>query len=471
MFVVLALLALCAPAAWASTRPHYGGTVRVLLQHHVSSFDPVAETDYPADRDKLAALLFETLTDMDAQGQVHPKLAASWQSDPAQRVWQFQLRTANFHDGTALTAATVIASLKAANTDWKFSASNKQSFSIETSSPVPGLPALLSLLRFAIVKRSAGNALLGTGPYELAETQPADHAVFVSNEEYWGGRPYPDSIDVQMPASLHEHLLERSLGRDSLSEIGIDQLRALEQTTQNIQLSRPSDLLVIVFASASTDARNPARKPVDPKLRAALALAMNRNAISNVLLQRKSAPATALLPQWLTGYEFLFPDPANPEQARRLRTEAGGTAFLTLAYDSSDAVLKLVADRLAVDARETGIGLQPYGDLHVNTRAGRKSSTADAFLLRLPLRSLDPATALAAMADDLELPPDMQAAILAAPRAEALFQAERRALEDARIIPVAHLSEALWLNNTLHNWQQLPDGEWKIDQVWVEGRQ
>ena len=44
-FVVFAVI------AFASTRPHYGGTVRVLIQHKVNSLDPGIETEYPADRE------------------------------------------------------------------------------------------------------------------------------------------------------------------------------------------------------------------------------------------------------------------------------------------------------------------------------------------------------------------------------------------------------------------------------------
>src|SRR5437763_6320396 len=139
----------------ASTRPHYGGTVRVLIQHKVNSLDPGVETEYPADREKLANLVFETLTEIDAQGHAHPKLAASWQADTGQRVWQFQLRAANFHDGTAVTSTMVVADLKAAAAEWKITSSGKQAFTIETPSPSPHLPELLSLPRFAIVKHLA----------------------------------------------------------------------------------------------------------------------------------------------------------------------------------------------------------------------------------------------------------------------------------------------------------------------------
>src|SRR5437660_3588722 len=40
----------------ASTRPHYGGTVRILVQHKIQSLDPGVEIEYPADREKLASL-------------------------------------------------------------------------------------------------------------------------------------------------------------------------------------------------------------------------------------------------------------------------------------------------------------------------------------------------------------------------------------------------------------------------------
>src|SRR5436309_14684923 len=79
----------------ASTRPHYGGTVRVLIQHKVNSLDPGIETEYPADREKLASLVFETLTEIDAQGHARPKLAASWPADAGPRAPQAPPRGAN----------------------------------------------------------------------------------------------------------------------------------------------------------------------------------------------------------------------------------------------------------------------------------------------------------------------------------------------------------------------------------------
>jgi hypothetical protein len=122
---------------------------------------------------------------------------------------------------------------------------------------------------------------------------------------------------------------------------------------------------------------------------------------------------------------------------------------------------------VALDAREVGITVRPYGESHVNTKSARAGLSADAVLLRLPLPSLEPSVALATVAGDLGLD-DNTAAMLGASRPEDLFELERKTLENFRVIPVARLSQAVWLNSNLHNWQQLPTGGWDMDQVWVE---
>jgi peptide/nickel transport system substrate-binding protein len=457
-FVLLLVL-----LAGGSTRPHYGSTVRVLVQAKISTLDPLVESENPDERDKLSKLVFETLTEIDSQGHLQPRLASSWRSESGDRIWQFQLRAANFQDGTAVTSAAITACLKSVGLNWKTNATNQQTFTIETPSPSPHLPELLSLQKFAVIKRLPDNTLVGTGPYKLGQWQ-GDHAVFNANDDFWGGRPYPDAIEVQMGASLRDHLLERSLGHDHAAQLGIDQARSLEQTSQNVIVSRPAELVVIMFLESERESPG-RRKPVDPRIRAAISYALDRSAISNLLLQHKAAPASALLPQWLTGYEFMFADRGDAEQARKA---AGVVPPVALAYDFSDPVSKMVAERIAVDAREAGIVVQPYEDAHIRTKASRKGSNADAVLLRLPLPALAPAAALAGIADDLELSPEMLSTILSAGRPDDLFAAEHKILEDHRIIPVAHLSQVLWLNTTVHNWQQLPNGGWDLDQMWVE---
>ena len=467
------LLLVLVAAAHASLRPRYGGTVRVLLHDRFTSLDPLGEDDHPAARDRVASLLFETLTKIDTQGQVHPALADSWRPDASKRVWQFHLRLATFQDGSLVTAPDIVSSLTRMSQGWQVKALDKQTVTIEVPAPIPHMPQLLALLRFAIVKRNADNTLLGTGPYRLTEWQPGERAVLSANEDYWGGRPYPDTIEFQLGASLREQLLERQLGQYSAAELLLDQLRPLEQANQSIELSRPSDLLVLLFLQpdVQTLGSRAARKPVDPRVRQALSYAINRTAINNVILQKRGITASGILPQWLTGYEFLFPGGTNLERAKELRAEAAGLVIVTpiaLAYDFADPLAKLTAERIAVDAREAGIVVQPYGEAHVGSKSGRTALNADAVLLRLRLESLEPAVALAAALDDLGLS-DPASAPLNASQLEDVFQLEGKALQNFRVVPVAHVSQAVWLNSTVHNWLEYPTGAWDLDQLWTEG--
>lgn len=458
-------------AGHASSRPRYGGTVHVLLHDRVNSIDPVADEDYPAARDRIASLVFETLTAMDQRGQVHPLLASSWSSDSTKKIWQFRLRLANFHDGSPVTAADVVSALSNNPFRWKITAADRQTVSIESATPVPFMPQVLAQTRFAIVKRNGDGSLAGTGRFKATQWQPGERATLAANEDYWGGRPYPDAIDFQMGTSLRDQILQRQLGPASLAEVPLDQVRALEQSNQNLSISQPSDLLAVVFIQPDIVGSGSARKPVDPRVREVFAYAINRSAISNVILQKRGTPATGLLPQWLTGYEFLLPSRDNPDHARELRADTAALVIIppiSLAYDYADPAAKLVAERIAVDAREVGLNVQPYGESHLYKNS-RSAVHADAVLLRLPLSSTNPTAALSELFEKLDSPEQAITSALSASRPEELFDIEQKALQDFRIVPIAHVPEAIWLSNTIHNWQQLPTGTWNLDQLWVEG--
>src|SRR3954469_10474401 len=288
LFAISSLL-LLATTAYGGSRPRYGGTVRILLHDRVLSIDPLGDEDRPAARDRMAALAFENLTQVDAQGRLRPGLALSWHADQSKRAWQFRLRLANFHDGTVLTAADVAASLVKSNPAWKYSAIDRQTVSIETPYAIQQMPELLALPRYAIVKRQAdGNnapILIGTGSYKLNQWQAGEHAQFTASEDYWGGRPYADSIEFQMGASLRDQLMDRQLGSFAATELSADQIRSVEQNKQIVTLSRPADLMALVFLQPDSGGR-PSKKPVDARVRQALGLAINRTPISNVIFQR-----------------------------------------------------------------------------------------------------------------------------------------------------------------------------------------
>src|SRR5438874_1672177 len=90
-------------------------------------------------------------------------------------------------------------------------------------------------------------------------------------------------------------------------------------------------------------------------MREALALSVDRNSIHSVLLQSQGEISGALLPQWLSGYSFLFPSARNLPRARQL---SAGAAPLTFAYDRQDAMMRSIGERIAVNVMEAGIVLR-----------------------------------------------------------------------------------------------------------------
>ena len=116
--------------------------------------------------------------------------------------------------------------------------------------------------------------------------------------------------------------------------------------------------------------------------------------MNRVILQGGGEPAGGLLPDWLTGYGFLFQENANLTRAQQLRAEVPQTTLWSLGFDGSDSLLRVLAERTILNASDAGLRLQI-------TNQG----APDIRLLRVPLGSLDPHVALAQMARSLGLPP------------------------------------------------------------------
>ncbi len=128
LFLLAAISVALAVAAPASTRPHYGGTLRLSVHEAPVSLDP-SDSAQPGmfASPTLSRLIFDTLVTLDGRGQAQPALATAWRAEPGNQRWQFSIRRgATFHDGTALSSDTVAASLRAANPKWKVFATGRR---------------------------------------------------------------------------------------------------------------------------------------------------------------------------------------------------------------------------------------------------------------------------------------------------------------------------------------------------------
>jgi peptide/nickel transport system substrate-binding protein len=437
----LAVLSAFAPVCDAATRPHYGGTLRIQMRAAQASLDPGAPDSAP-----LASLVFEPLVRLGASGAPQPCLALSWQHDPAQKRWQFSLRPGvKFHDGFLLVPGAVVTALQTALPDLSLAAA-AGTVIIRADHPIPDL--LLTLAYHALIfAHNAEGGLVGTGPFRLDNWEPGRRAILAANDDYWGGRPFLDSIEVQMARGLRDQFVDLELGKADVAELAPAELRRAADRGRTAWSSSPINLIALAFA--------PGRAP-DPRLRQTLALSIDRSAMYNVLLQKQGEATAALLPQWLSGYAFAFPTAPDPSRARTLAEALPQAArALALTYDPGAPAARSLAERVAVNARDAGITVQ----------VAPQNPQADVRLVQVRLPSLDPARALARLAAGLGLdaPPT-------ASSPEALYDAERALLEGFRVIPLFYLPELYGAANRVRVFLPPPVtrlGDWRFDSIWL----
>ena len=451
----ISLLVVAASAATAATRPHYGGTLRVMLQSAPSTLDlPVnaAPADY-WDMARTLSLVGDTLVKLDAQGRPQPALAVAWQNDSTARHWQLTLRRGvKFHDGSTASPTAVAQILGALHPGWNVrAAADSVSISIDGEAPMPSLLAELALPRNLLLKRNANGAPIGTGPFLVADWQPGKLLKLAAYEDSWTGRPFVDTVEIEFGKSLRDQAIALELDKADVIEAAPQSAGASQRygassassSSSSLSLSNslPVELLALVFPANS--------KAQDPRLREAMALAIDRKPIQSVLLKGAGEPAAGILPNWMTGYSAVFSTQANPQRARAVLADSRQPA-LNLSYDARDPQAQLIAERIALNAREVGITVQVS-----------LSGPEDIRLMRVVLPSSDPVMSLGEAARQLGLQPPL----FATSRGDSfdlddLYRAEHSLLDGYAVIPLFHLPVAITTSGRVRDWEPGRLGAW-----------
>ena len=456
--------------------PRYGGTLHVKLRASSVSLNPREWTTgslSSATNEKLASLVYDRLVTLDDYAKFQPALATEWSHDAGSKVWQFKLRPGvRFSDGSVLTPSEVVASLQLTLGKGFEVTPSENGVSIRAAHSAPDLLERLASGGNFIFRKQSDGALLGTGPFFVVESAgavrpPPDSAAnqstkikFQANELAWSGRPFVDFVEVDLGEPPLRHLLDLQVGRADIAEITPDLVRKGRQEGLRIWNSAPQTLVALRFDDA-LDA------PASDQLREALWLALDRDTMANVLLQREAQPADSLLPQWLSGYAFLFESPMNLQRARELRAAftggvQGANQPLRLRVDAPGDVFKLIGERVAINARQANLLVQ------VALPATANNPAAPAIGLHLfawHYDSLSPHAELEAfvkqLLDGTELPGTTT-------DPEQLFAQERRLLEERRILPLVLLPEYVGMRPNVHNWNASPWGDWRLADVWLD---
>ncbi len=229
----------------------------------------------------------------------------------------------------------------------------------ESDSPYGILPAHL-LARYPSLNDVAFNgAPIGTGPFRVVRWRRSDRVEYEAFPGYFRGRPKLRRIVVRLvPDENTEITLLRTHEVDWIVEASVNAykvLRGLPAT--RIELTRINGYQGLLM--------NTARGPTaDPRVRRAIALGLDRRALTDRLTFGSGVPAVADLPTWLGAFDArLAATPYDPDAARKLLAAAGygpGKKRLTLGlyFDLTTAINRLASvqvqaalGRLGIDVR------------------------------------------------------------------------------------------------------------------------
>jgi peptide/nickel transport system substrate-binding protein len=351
-FAAAAAVALAVPFAAAKERE-----VSIGLQSPVTSMDPHYHNLSP--NNSLLLHVYEPLIQRDANMKLKPGLAASWRAID-DLTWEFKLRRdVKFHDGTPFTAEDVVATYKRVpnvpNSPSSYATFTKPivetkivdpyTIIFKTAQPHVLLPSDLAAVYIvpkAIAERAltedfnSGKAAIGTGPYRLAEFVHNSRIVLKANYAYWGGEEPWDRITFKILSNAAARVaallsgdvqMIESVPTSDIARIASDRNYSVADKVSNrviyVHLNQWKDNSAPYVTSKDGKPldKNPFR---DARVRKALSMAINRDAIAERIMEKRAIPAGQLLADSFFGTSRkLKPAKYDPEGAKKLLAEAG----------------------------------------------------------------------------------------------------------------------------------------------------
>lgn len=327
------------------------------------TLDPHAQNEGPTHT--LAHQMYEPLLHRDMAGQITPALATSWKAlDDNPNIWRFELRKGvKFHDGAAMTADDVVYSFKRA---MKPTSAMKELLTsvkdirkvddhcvdFETNGPNPLL--INNLTNLFIMDSgwtesngasepqdiAAGETTFaslntnGTGAFMLVSRTPDQKTVLKANSNYWGKGKFPLEVSeivytpIQSAATRVAALLSGEV--DFIQDMPVQDLKRVAAQS-GLKVVTAAQNRVIFFGMNSgaddIDSDNVSGKNpfADLRVRRAMNMAINRDAIMKVVMREQSSPTNVIMPPFVNGWTSALDKvpSGGVAEARKLLKEAG----------------------------------------------------------------------------------------------------------------------------------------------------
>lgn len=375
--LVSALAVALLPLVACSRRPQEAETLRFLIESSPNNLDLRQGTD--AQSERVGGLIYDALAKKDAHFVLQPWLATSWER-PDPLTWVFHIREGvHFHDGKPLTAEDVAWSIRsmidgtlitakggALAAVTSVTATGPLTVTVRTKEPYASLLFNLSDGLFGVAEKGAGRDEglhpVGTGPFKF-ESQMQDKEVLVErNDDYWAGAPKIRRVRFEVVPDTITAALEMRKGSGDIESnvLTPDMVHALRGERNVVVQSGPGSIVMY----ANFNVQDP--KLRDPRVRQAIAYAMDRPALIAALWRGDAQIAHTLLPvgHWAAASSSELPvyvhDVARAVallDAAGLKPDVSGVRLRITLKTSTDGTTRLVAQAMQQQLRDAGIAL------------------------------------------------------------------------------------------------------------------
>lgn len=338
------------------------GTINMSLLATPNSLDPHAANDQPSNH--VNVNIYERLVEFTPDLELEPGLAENYEQ-VEDTTWEFNIREGvSFHDGEELNAEAVKANLDRVTDEEvgspvaflfelieEVEVIDDYTVHIHTSSPFAALPSHLAhpaggMISPAVLEEdyaqdeqltAVHQNPVGTGAYQFEEISEGDYVTLVKNEEYWGEEAESDVFTFNAVPEDATRIAELQTGHADLifplDPNDFEQINSGEGTTVN-----ETESVRMEYVGFNTE-----NEPFDdPAVRQAIAHAIDKEDIINIMLEGKAVVADTLLSPAVFGHaEDIDGIGYDLETAQELLEDNG--------YEEGFSAEIVVQDRTAAD--------------------------------------------------------------------------------------------------------------------------
>ncbi len=277
---------------------------------------------------RMLQIVFDGLIGLNKELVAEPCLAESWQVSEDGKRWTVNLREdVVWHDGSAFEAKDVVYTVrqikKSEKSIYAYNVSNISDVKAHGDSTVefelekPWLN-FVNLLYFPIVKENSGDVdaesfqPVGTGPYVFKSKKEDSTYYLVRNDEWWGGKPVTECVQVEILADAETALYALSAGTiDMTMATDTNWGKFVDPETTAYSTMESSELTFLGINHASIALKQ-------PEVRRAISCAVNRDEmVNNIMMGYATAARVPAHPGWKICAESKFDTKQNLEAAKK----------------------------------------------------------------------------------------------------------------------------------------------------------